>query len=164
MSKLKNSFLTWFSYNVKANRQFIEIFQRKNSLPNEAANIFSHILNSHIIWLNRIHTLDDVTIPSPWDKQSIADFTSINEKNYELTEWFLQAERYGMSLSSTITYQNTKGKEYENTICEIYFHILAHSTYHRGQVAKQFRSVNIDPPVTDFIFHMRHLRMEGEIA
>lgn len=164
MSEFKDCFLKWFTHNAKANKQFIEVLECENDLPDKAADIFSHILNSHLIWLKRIHRLENITVPDPWDTQSTTDFTKTNKRCFELTEWFLQAERYGMSLQKTITYQNTSGREFQNSISEVYFHILSHSAYHRGQIGKLFRRANIDPPVTDFIFHIRNLRMEGAVT
>jgi len=163
MEQLKDSFLRWFEYNRKANQNFIEIFGLQPELPDDAISIFGHLLNSHLIWLNRIHPLEDIEIPSPWDKLPVKKFASVNQQCYQLSEWYLQDEQFGQTLQKVITYQNSKGKEYQNSIEEIYFHLLSHSAYHRGQMAKQLRRADIEPPVTDYIFDRREIRkMEGD--
>lgn len=156
---MNNSYVKNFTYNRDSSKQFIEIFNREKDLPDASLSIFSHILNAHIIWLNRIKPLQSISIPETWERQSIADFSELNEFCFEKTISFLKNER--PKTGEIITYKNSKGREYRNSVEEIYFHMLMHSMYHRGQVAKQFNSVNIEPPVTDFIFYMREQRMEA---
>jgi uncharacterized damage-inducible protein DinB len=160
---MKSNFISWFLYNRDANQQFIDIFESENHLSPSSIALFSHILNTHLIWLNRIHMLTNTSVPGIWEEQSIAHFDSLNRCCYEKTQEFLQVDDNEMELNNVITYKNSKGKAYENALEEIYFHILMHSMYHRGQIAKLFRKSDLEPPITDFIFHMRDKRMEREL-
>ncbi|QLH28398.1 MAG: hypothetical protein HWD63_02710 [Candidatus Parvibacillus calidus] len=36
---------------------------------------------------------------------------------------------------------------------DIIFHIINHSTYHRGQIAMEFRQSGLEPLNTDYIFY-----------
>lgn len=45
--------------------------------------------------------------------------------------------------------------EFTNTIGDILFHIVNHSTYHRGQIASDFRESDIEPLNTDYIMFKR---------
>jgi uncharacterized damage-inducible protein DinB len=54
-----------------------------------------------------------------------------------------------------ISYQNTKGEAYQNTIKDIMFHIINHSSYHRGQVMMLVRNAGLEPIPTDYILTKR---------
>lgn len=58
-------------------------------------------------------------------------------------------------LDKTIHYTNTREQVFNNSIRDILFHIINHSTYHRGQIATEFRQNGLDPLVTDFIVYKR---------
>lgn len=102
--------------------------------------------------------LDNVSIPDIWQTHAVASFSDLNKICFDKTQSFLQTKHFGKDFGSIIQYKNSKGKQYENSVKEIYFHILMHSMYHRGQVAKLFRRDGINPPVTDYIFEMRDKR------
>jgi len=147
-----------FAYNRAANHKFIELFDQEPSIPEKAKEIFSHILNVHLIWLNRISPLTNVIIPDIWESLAVKDFAKRNRLCFRQTMMFLERDEKGVQPEMLISYKNSRGKEFKNTVDEIYTHILMHSMYHRGQVARFFREAGIDPPLTDFIMHMRDLR------
>ncbi|MXV17131.1 DinB family protein [Hufsiella ginkgonis] len=43
-----------------------------------------------------------------------------------------------------------------NSVVDIIYHVTNHSTYHRGQVATQFRLHEIACPATDYIWLKRN--------
>jgi uncharacterized damage-inducible protein DinB len=59
-------------------------------------------------------------------------------------------------LTENISYRNSKGEIWNNTIEEILTHVLLHSSYHRGQIAKEMRACGKQPAYTDFIRAARH--------
>jgi uncharacterized damage-inducible protein DinB len=58
-------------------------------------------------------------------------------------------------LARSVEYVNTKGHRFQNEVQDILFHIINHSTYHRGQVASLLASSGVQVPVTDFIAYKR---------
>jgi len=52
-------------------------------------------------------------------------------------------------------YHNSKGTAFENSIFEMLFQAVNHSTYHRGQINSLLRQNGIEPVVTDYIFYKR---------
>jgi len=54
-----------------------------------------------------------------------------------------------------IVYSNSKGETFTNLVKDIIFHIINHSTYHRGQIAMEFRQSGLEPLNTDYIFYKR---------
>jgi hypothetical protein len=58
-------------------------------------------------------------------------------------------------LTSTITYRNTKGDLWTNTVADILIHVPMHSAHHRGQIIADLRMHGYEPPYIDFIEAVR---------
>ena len=54
-----------------------------------------------------------------------------------------------------VHYTNTNGQAFDNSVRDILFNVINHSTYHRGQIAREFREYGPEPLVTDYIFYKR---------
>jgi uncharacterized damage-inducible protein DinB len=65
------------------------------------------------------------------------------------------AARDPARLRETVTYRNSSGTEYHNTIVEILTHVALHGSYHRGQIALLARQGGGMPAVTEYIAYMR---------
>lgn len=145
---MKDHFRKLVLYNKSANESILRAFQ--SEVPGEAnLSVFSHILNAHKIWISRINLKAPVI--GVWDLQTITEMQNINDRNHLETEQLLE----DADLDSEIKYRTFSGQEFTNTIEDILFHIINHSTYHRGQIAKQLRQEGNTPPATDFIFYLR---------
>jgi uncharacterized damage-inducible protein DinB len=56
-----------------------------------------------------------------------------------------------LELTQTVTYTIGSGKQFTNTVQEILFQVINHSTYHRGQIATAFKKAGIEPLSTEYI-------------
>jgi uncharacterized damage-inducible protein DinB len=56
---------------------------------------------------------------------------------------------------SEIDYRDLKGNPHKDLVWQIVFHVVNHSTHHRGQVAAFFRALGIVPPTLDLIAFVR---------
>jgi uncharacterized damage-inducible protein DinB len=54
-----------------------------------------------------------------------------------------------------VPYRNSLGESWTNTVGDILTHVVAHSAYHRGQVASELRAAGFTPAYTDFIHAVR---------
>jgi len=153
---MEKQFEDWFTYNHQANEKFIELLAKENSVTARILKIFSHVLNAHHIWLERISP-SGTNLPAPWQDIDQLDFAKINNKLFQKTQRYLLSEKIDMDFDQPIAYANSRGEKFKNTIQEIYFHILAHSAYHRGQIALLLRNEGIEPPLTDYIFYKRDM-------
>lgn len=143
---MKPFFEKLFRYNQHCNRQLTAIFERESTkMDTGSIALFSHILNAHHIWNNRI--LGRKPDYGVWDNHAINAFASIDQLNHEDT-WSIFAT---CALTDDIAYQTTAGKPFMNTIQDTLFHVINHSTYHRGQLARSFRQIDIEPLPTDYI-------------
>lgn len=141
-----------FAHNHHANHQLILSASAINTPP-QVRSLISHILIAHQIWLARITDPGAPLTHQPWDLVATTDYNYWNNTLLRSTLTLLESEH--TSFPTVIKYINTKGESYKNTIAEICSHIIAHSTYHRGQAALLLRQHDIEPPVTDYIFYKR---------
>ncbi len=142
----------FFDYNQEINQLFIHTFLQVPEVPPKSHLLFSHILNAHQIWLNRIH--QETPLFDVWQLHEIVDLTALNDRLHQRTKRYLSIPKH-FGLEEVIQYKNSKGYPYENTVQEIYLHIINHGTHHRGQIATDLREHDIHPPISDYIFMRR---------
>jgi uncharacterized damage-inducible protein DinB len=137
-----------FEYNEWANAACRVVLQIPGA-PKKSLELFGHILNAHGIWLDRIQ--GRIPDHGPWQPVPVDLFKPTDQTQHQQTFDILR-ER---DPSTLISYQNTKGRSFENTIQDILIHVVNHGTYHRGQIAALLASAGVNPPVTDFIAYKR---------
>lgn len=147
---MKIKLLDLLEYNQHANQITIDLLV-KNSLvsPSKANELFGHIINAHHVWNARI--LGKRNFFGIWQKHTPEVFEEMNDENYSVSKKILDT----IELDKLITYKNSSGDQFENSLSDILFHIINHSTYHRGQIMLKMREVNIEVPYTDYIIYKR---------
>lgn len=139
-------------YNHHFNQKLADIFVGSPDMISEkAVKLFSHLLNAHHIWNHRIEGKRPIF--GVWKPHSISELKDIDQSNYAQTLHILDT----VDLDKTIDYSNTSGKAFSNRAKDIVFHIINHSTYHRGQIATEFRQNGLEPLITDYVFYKRLL-------
>jgi len=115
-----------------------------------ATEIFAHIQAARRIWLSRL----DKTVSSPsdglfpaWSLEKVA--AEMQEMD---TAWVTHAK--GLTepaLDRVLTYKTTEGLDRALSVRDILTHVVNHSTYHRGQIARLIAECAVKPAVTDYI-------------
>ncbi|WP_143961353.1 DinB family protein [Litoribacter populi] len=147
---MKQFFKELFEYGHHFNQKLGDLFNDNLDKTSEkAVKFYSHILNAHQIWNNRIDPKPSVF--GVWDIHPIQDCKNIDKMNFEHSLLILDKS----DLDGIVQYTNTKGQTFSNSIRDILFHVINHSTYHRGQIATEFRQNGLDPLITDYIFYKR---------
>lgn len=147
---MKQFFKELFEYSYHFNQRLADIFNDNPDKTSEKGiKLYNHILNAHQIWNNRIEPKQKGF--GVWDIHPIQDCKNIDKMNYEHSLLILDK----FDLNETNYYTNTKGQTFSNSNRDIFFHVINHSTYHRGQIATEFRQNGLDPLVTDYIFYKR---------
>jgi uncharacterized damage-inducible protein DinB len=150
---MKEHFRDLLIYNQWANYRILVALEELKSPNDTHLSLFSHILSAQIIWLNRIKAL--ATSPFPiWEQYKLTELRSMTEESSANWINYLDKHRFD-TFEEMIFYTNSIGEKHENTIREIISHVLNHSTYHRGQIAKQLRKIGVQPPDTDYIIYAR---------
>ena len=109
--------------------------------------LLSHILNVHQIWNCRIQC--ERPLYGSWEIHQIQDCSEIDKNNFEHSILILD----NFDLGQIIQYSNSKGQIFNNSVRDILFQVINHSTYHRGQIATEFRQNGLEPLLTDYIYY-----------
>lgn len=144
-----------FKYNYWATERTAQSILNLNSILPEAAKLLSHIVSSENIWLIRISGIKSNS--TPWDNFTTEECIKISKEL--ASKWINLLEGRGNNfLEGRISYQNTKGEKFENSIKDICTHTINHSTYHRAQIAMLVKDADGKPAATDYIVYQRELQ------
>lgn len=141
--------LQLLEYTFWANDLFIVRLQEQDDMPEEISKQISHLLSAHRIWLNRI--ADHATLPSVWEAINQESWEGINIELYSETCDLVKSN----DLQKIISYKNSKGEFFQDSLEELLHHIINHSTHHRAQVALLMRQHQMLPPQSDYIIYLR---------
>lgn len=150
LETLKDSleFDTW------ANGLILDSFKKTNPTV-EAIKKLGHILLAEKFWLQRILGQAPVTqISYFWSIETAAECEELfgdTRKSYGDFFAGLTEEK----LETTVTYTNSAGDTFTNTLSEIFTHVFFHSVHHRGQIIEAIRKNGDEPPYVDFIGFLR---------
>jgi uncharacterized damage-inducible protein DinB len=111
----------------------------------------AHIVGAEYLWLAR---LEGESAPlAVWPDLGVE---ACREKAAALARlWPELLEAHRNSLDDTISYTNSQGEAWTNTVEEILTHVTIHSAYHRGQIASDLRAASMAPAYTDYIHAVR---------
>ncbi len=147
---MKNFFKDKFEYTHHCNQQLIALLLKSpNLFRDKISSLTGHTLNAHHIWNHRILTIAPSL--SVWQELDIENLQKLNSENYDHSLEILQHKDF----AENIKYTNSKGQTFTNTVGEILFHIINHSTYHRGQLISLLKIEGVEPLITDYIFYKR---------
>ena len=139
-----------YQYNHDTNQSLIQ-YLNAHSVDNPQINSWmSHLLNAHFTWFTRLEGE-----PSPytvWQEHDRSAWLNINQKAWEITEQFFTDTD---DLTQVVTYKNSKGSWFQNQIDDVLWHVLNHSTHHRGQISTVIRQQGLTPDPMDYIFYVR---------
>jgi uncharacterized damage-inducible protein DinB len=137
-------------YDAWANRETVGSLH--DGPPERSLRWMSHIVGAEYLWLSR---LEGKSAPlAVWPELGIEACRERVTALARLWPEFLEAHRN--SLGDTVSYTNTKGEAWTNTVEEILTHVPVHSAYHRGQIASDLREAGMVPAYTDYIHAVRH--------
>ena len=143
-------FTELFSYNRWCNQQLVATLSGYGPQTGEKViSLFSHILNAHQIWNSRIK--QEVPTVGVWDLRPVGTWEEADARNYANTCSILKEA----DQSSVVSYTNSSGRRFTNRVSDILFHVVNHSTYHRGQIALLLRQQGLEPILSDYIFYKR---------
>ena len=147
---MKAHFNEIFAYTKASNTTCIQLLEKHGELvPVNSLKFFSHIFNAHHVWNARIIGIKQEM--GIWDIHPLEDLEALNANNYDQTLSIIE----NFDLERMIAYTNSHGVDLENKVKEILFHLVNHSTYHRGQLMAELRAAGLEAVSTDYIFYKR---------
>ncbi|UZR95208.1 DinB family protein [Chondrinema litorale] len=139
-----------FTYSHYFNQKIAEVILANNAkMPTRSLELFSHMVNAHHIWNCRIMGANPQV--KVWSMHPLEELMAMDNENYKISLDILTETE----LNTSISYSNSKGNQFANSVQDILFHVNNHSTHHRGQIVMLMRQQDIEPPVTDYIFYKR---------
>ena len=150
-----------YRYNSWANGQVLDAAARVpetdfiRNLKSSYGSIrdtLTHIIWGEWIWLQRWKGVSPALVFSPSD---FPNATSLRERFHTVVaerSAFLQdlpAER----LLQHLEYTNVKGEVWRYPLWQQLYHVVNHSTYHRGQVTTMLRQLGANPAPTDLLVY-----------
>lgn len=146
---MQEFFKDLFNYHHHFNQTLSDqLLKDRHRLPQRTLPLFSHLINAHQIWNTRLAGGTEFGVNQVHNPE---DFKRLDAENYQRTMQILTAVDPG----EIIYYINSTGIPFKNTAREILFHIINHTTHHRGQVISDIRQAGMEPPASDYIFYKR---------
>jgi uncharacterized damage-inducible protein DinB len=154
-------------YNTWANSKFAEFLSSIDNgvLDHENSSSFSsifktvvHIWDAQVVWYRRLEGVSLRAFPSSSFAGTKKDALEGLVQSSEDFDRFIQLQAPDF-LNTMLTYQNIKGDTFTDAVEDILFHVVNHSTYHRGQIITMLREAGVTNLVsTDLILYLRELR------
>lgn len=146
---MKDFFRAIFEYHHHFNQKLAEqLIENERVLPKKTLPLFSHTINAQQIWNARIRNKEKLGVHQV---HTLQECKRIDDDNFNETLKIL--DRF--ELDEKVSYSNSKGTTFTNSIQEILFHVANHSTHHKGQMIADLRESGVEPIVTDYIFYKR---------
>ena len=152
--------LIYTQYNYWANELLLSVIEKEmtdkmldkeiiSSFPSLRKTVY-HLWDAEFIWLKRLTGESLNNWPS---KNFTGIFSEAKEKILLNDKSFIEfvGKLNDEKLSDSFTYKNVEGKTFTNPIWESVHHCMNHSTYHRGQVVREYlHTVNNRQPRADW--------------
>lgn len=147
---MKNFFVDKLEYNHFSNQQLISLIEGTPlAYTDRAKSLIGHTLNAQNIWNHRI--VGEKPTQSTWETFDIDELSGLNDKNHAMSNVIVGQ----FDLRTLIDYKNSSGESFSNSVENILYHIINHSTYHRGQLMTELKQNGATPLSTDYIFYHR---------
>lgn len=147
---MKVFFNQLFDYNFYCNKKLIETCSVIANTPEKSIELFSHVLNVHHRW--------NAVLTGKAPEYAVNQIHSVREWgdiHYENQRSSFEITTTTDDFEKRIDYENDEGRLFTNTVQDILFHIINHSTHHRGQIALDFRKNGLEPLQLDYVFYKR---------
>jgi uncharacterized damage-inducible protein DinB len=124
----------------------------------EALPLLAHLLGAEHVWLSRLR--NQPATHSAWPTLTLIECEKLANENSEGYESF--ASRLDDdNLTALLSYRNSRGDEFTNSVIDILTHVVVHGAYHRGQIAKSLGRAGIPAVNTDYITFARIIEPDG---
>lgn len=139
-------------YTRWANSQIIEEMLSHVDAPPRAVTWLAHNLAAEHLWIDRM--TNDPRNHLVWPDWKLYECLEQQQELARRWEKFFT----GMSdddLDRKVTYTNSQGNEFTNSVREIMTHLVLHAPHHRGQINAELRAMGFEPPWIDYIQAVR---------
>ena len=143
-----------FNFDLWSTRQLIKLIGEEESFSEKETclSLLSHIVNAQKIWYSRVveHANEEIDFWTDYDLELLKQKTRKSVK-----KWIDFVADNDVNLNMPVSYTNSKGTEFTNSIWEICAHMIIHGQHHRAQISLLLRNSDINPPEIDYIHFAR---------
>ena len=145
---MKKHYLNLFEYNHWANLEVFDFLCSLPITPEAPLKLLKHMIAAEEIWLSRCENRQSTLLL--WEMEvDMETVAAVIQEIHERQSQFLQSLQ-DEDFYREVTYHNSTGKSFTNTITDILTHVVNHGTYHRGQIVEMSKAAKLTLPVTDF--------------
>jgi uncharacterized damage-inducible protein DinB len=130
--------------------------QRRDAPSTDPVGLLAHIAAAEHLWYSRVE--GSTPAHAVWPDLSIDASRALAMQTAGLFE-DLVVGGGDAGLERVVSYRNSAGRDFRNTVSDIVMHVTMHGSYHRGQIARIIRASGGDPPYTDYIQFARREQM-----
>ncbi len=147
---MKIFFKELFEYTHHFNQKLADaIIENADQTSERSIELFNHIINAQQIWNSRVAR--DPNVFGAWEIHELKSLKKLDSNNFENSLKLLKKKDF----DAKIEYANSRGQVYNNSVKDIFFHIINHSTHHRGQIIVDMKQNGTVPFSSDYIFYKR---------
>ena len=125
---------------------------RTASVPPDVVREYAHILGSEEVWMARLE--GRTARAAVWPDAVLDDVLRLRGAVADAYRAYL-ARLTANDLDRLISYRNSAGLTFSNSIGDILLHVMLHGQYHRGKVNLLLRQSGLAPVPTDYIAFVR---------
>lgn len=127
----------------------------------DARRELAHVVGAEEVWLARLEGRTPRSAVWPDAASSaIEDHVRATHRDYATYLSALQEQ----DLGAPITYTNSAGQTFTNTVGDILLHVGLHGQYHRGKINLLLRQIGRPPAPVDFIAFVRGVASATEAS
>lgn len=154
-----------YTYHVWANRRLLDhlatlpgdIFDRRvESVFPSINHALAHMFAVDEMWFYRLQG-DFSRKPSGDPFESLLKASEAFARLHQSMQSYLTDGQ--LNFEQTVSYTNSKGETFRNSILEIVQHMINHGTYHRGNISAMLHQMGHRGVSTDFIIFSRENRL-----
>ncbi|MCC8426158.1 DinB family protein [Mucilaginibacter sp. UR6-11] len=151
---MKDHFIRLFKYDRYATEKLLTVIRAMNN-PDKPVQLTGHLLAAQQRWLSRC-LKESVAENELFPQQETTPFEELIAHNHDKWIDFLGGLDPS-DLDQIITYKNTAGAVFSNTLIDILTQVINHGTHHRAQIGQQLKLAGAESlPPTDYIFFIRN--------
>lgn len=141
---MKAFFKDLYLHRNRSNQSLITQLKEEEHLSEQTIPILSHSINAQQIWNARI-TGKALEVE---DLHSLEQCARMDNENYLEALKIIEEREF----EENITYRNSKGTEFSNSIQDILFHVANNFTHHKAEITSGIRFGDAEAIETDYIF------------
>lgn len=147
-----------FIYDDWANREALRSLEATPAVAARGLQVMAHIAATQWVWMDRL--LLQAQRCAVWPAWSLQEIAAQLEALRGSWAQYLGSVGDG-GLATSMSYTNTKGEKFTNTVADVLTHVAMHGVYHRGQIAAAVRATGGTPAYTDYIQAVRTGKASG---